>query len=119
MRVPRRLQRGALYHVTVRANRREMIFNSDEVKRLFIMVLERASRKFTFRVDNFCIMGNHVHLLILPESGTSLSRLMQWILSVFAMAYNKKYGLTGHVWGERFFSRIVDSLGSVHYLSHI
>jgi putative transposase len=34
---------------------------------------------------------------------------MQWILSVYAMAYNKRFHRTGHFWGERFFSRIIDS----------
>jgi len=35
---------------------------------------------------------------------------MQWILSVFAMAWNRHHGLTGHVWGERFFSRILETI---------
>lgn len=55
-------------------------------------------------------MGNHVHLMIRPGPGTNLSRLMQWILGVFAAAYNRRWGLSGHVWGERFFSRIVEGL---------
>jgi putative transposase len=35
---------------------------------------------------------------------------MQWILSVFAMAWNRKHHTNGHVWGERFFSKIIDTL---------
>jgi len=35
---------------------------------------------------------------------------MQWILSVFAMAWNRHFGLKGHVWGERFFSRILETM---------
>jgi hypothetical protein len=35
---------------------------------------------------------------------------MQWILSVFAMAWNRKHLTSGHVWGERFFSTIIDSM---------
>ena len=34
---------------------------------------------------------------------------MQWILSVFAMAWNRLHGLKGHVWGERFFSKIIET----------
>ncbi len=55
-------------------------------------------------------MGNHFHFIIQPSRGTSLSSVMQWILSVFAMAFNKLLGLTGHVWGCRFFSRILENL---------
>jgi putative transposase len=110
MRTPRILQDGALYHVTARANRKEMILDSHEIKELFLEVLRRAKGKFAFRLENFCIMGNHFHLLVRPEGTTNLSRLMQWIMSVFAMAYNRIYGLVGHVWGSRFFSRIISGL---------
>jgi putative transposase len=35
---------------------------------------------------------------------------MQWILSVFAMAWNRKHFTSGHIWGERFFSKIIDTV---------
>ncbi len=110
MRMLRYLQDGALYHVSARANRKEMIFDSQEMKDLFLEVLERAKSKYAFRLENFCIMGNHYHLMIQPEGATNLSRLMQWIMSVFAMAYNRIHGLVGHLWERRFFSRVVNGL---------
>ena len=110
MRKPRILQDGALYHVTARANRKEMILDPHEIKELFLEVLRRAKGKYAFQLENFCIMGNHFHLMVRPEGKTNLSRLMQWIMSVFAMAYNRIHGLVGHVWGGRFFSRIVSGL---------
>jgi putative transposase len=110
MRKPRMLQEGARYHVTARANRKEMILDSDPMKELFLSVLKRARRKYRFRIENFCIMGNHFHLIIRPANGTNLSSIMQWIMSVFAMAYNRIWKLTGHVWGSRFFSRIISGL---------
>jgi len=87
-----------------------MIFDSRGMKDLFLETLSRAKKRYKFRVENFCIMGNHFHLLIRPGAGESLSRILQWILSVFAMAYNRIHGYTGHVWGSRFFSRILDGL---------
>ena len=59
-------------------------------------------------------MGNHIHLLIKPGPGASLSKIMQWILGVFAQLWNKKHGLFGHLWGDRFFSRII--LGILDFL---
>ena len=109
MRRARILQNGARYHVTTRANRKEMIFDSDDMKDLFLEIVKRAKKKFNFQVDNFCIMGNHIHLIIKPGDGESLSRIMQWIKGVFAMAFNRKTGLCGHVWGGRFFSKIISS----------
>lgn len=110
MRKPRELKDGARYHVTARANRREMILDSVAMKKLFLSIVRRAKARYDFRLENFCIMGNHFHFLIQPGQGESLSAIMQWILSVFAMAYNRIHGLTGHVWGCRFFSRIVINL---------
>ncbi|HUW42021.1 MAG TPA: transposase [Rectinemataceae bacterium] len=110
MRKPRELREGARYHVTARTNRKEMILDSSAMKELFLSVVKRAKAKYSFRIENFCIMGNHFHFVIMPGKGVSLSALMQWIMSVFAMAYNKIRGFTGHVWGGRFFSRIISGL---------
>jgi putative transposase len=87
-----------------------MILDTIAMKQLFLSVVKRAKGKYDFRLENFCIMGNHFHFVIQPLRGASLSAIMQWILSVFAMAYNRIRGLTGHVWGCRFFSRIIESL---------
>ncbi|GHV81576.1 hypothetical protein AGMMS49991_01340 [Spirochaetia bacterium] len=108
------LQEGAEYHVTARINRGEMIFSLREEKELFMKIFRRAKKKYDFQIKNFCIMENHIHLLIRPGKDASLSRIMQWILSVFAMAWNRQHGINGHVWGERFFSRIIN--GIVDYL---
>jgi putative transposase len=114
MRKNRVLKENAEYHVTARINRGEMVFDHEEDKKLFMDVFKTAKRKFSFQIKNFCIMNNHIHLLIKPNRGESLSKIMQWILSVFAMRWNRKYKMTGHVWGERFFSRII--LGIIDYL---
>jgi len=111
MRKPRQLRDGALYHVTARANRREMILINEEIKELFLRVVVRARKRYDFRIENFCIMGNHYHLMIRPGPRESLSRIMQWIMSVFAMAFNRIHGYVGHVWGDRFFSSIIQSFG--------
>ena len=107
MRKPRELQEQAKYHVTARANRKETILDRSRIKAIFLEVVARAKRRYAFRIDNFTVMGNHFHLIIQPGEGVSLSRIMQWILSVFAQAYNRIHGYIGHVWGERFFSRII------------
>lgn len=107
MRKPRQLCERARYHVTARANRKEMILDSSRMKALFLDVVERAKKRYSFRIENFTVMDNHFHLIIQPGKDESLSRIMQWILGVFAQAYNRLNGFSGHVWGERFFSRIM------------
>ncbi|GAB1482110.1 hypothetical protein MASR2M78_09250 [Treponema sp.] len=110
MRKPRRLRAGAKYHVSARANNKEFIFASRPMKELFLHVLNEAKKHYSFIIENFCIMDNHVHLLIQPGDNENLSRIMQWTLANFAVAYNKQNDRSGHVWGERFFSRIINTL---------
>ena len=110
MRNPRILIPGGVYHVVARANRREFILNSDEIKSMFLDVVRQAKARYRFALTNFCVMGNHFHFLITPGRGENLSRIMQWILSVFAMRFNRRFGWNGHVWYDRFKSRILDGL---------
>jgi putative transposase len=104
------LRDGAEYHVTARINRSEMILLPEEEKKLMLTIIERAKKRYRFQLKNFCIMNNHIHFLIKPGKNESLSRIMQWILSVFAMTWNRKHNLKGHVWGERFYSRIIEGI---------
>jgi putative transposase len=110
MRSRRKIVAGASYHVIARANRSEFILGADGVKYLFLQVLKQAKRRFAFTVMNLCIMDNHVHLIIRPARGASLSKIMQWVLSVFAIRYNRSRGLHGHVWYDRFKSHVIVSL---------
>ncbi len=109
MRRKREIILESYYHVTARANRNEFILENNENKKLFISVLRRARKKYKFEVRNFCIMGNHIHIMIKPRENESLSIIMQWILSVFAVLYNKKYNYHGHVWYDRFKSKLIKS----------
>ncbi|MDR2150184.1 MAG: transposase [Spirochaetaceae bacterium] len=98
---------GLTYHVTSKVNRDAFELELDEMKQLFLTVIEEAKTKkgFKFKLWNFCIMGNHFHFLITPEKGQSLSEILKWIKMVFAIRWNKKHHKTGHFWGDRFYSR--------------
>jgi REP element-mobilizing transposase RayT len=54
-------------------------------------------------------MGNHFHFILKPEKNESLSEIMKWILSVFALKFNRTFGLIGHVFYDRFKSKIIHS----------
>jgi len=86
-----------------------MTLKDSEIKDMFEETLKRAKGRFRFHIRNFCIMGTHVHIMIEPLAGESLSKIMQWILGVFAKKYNKCFKLMGHVWYDRFKSFIISS----------
>ena len=110
MRTPRRIVPGATYHVIARINRKEFALASPVVKEMLIRVFRRAKERFQFELVNLCIMDNHVHMMIRPGPNSSISAIMQWILSVFAVRYNRYRGVSGHVWYDRFRSVVVDGL---------
>ena len=96
MRKPRILasegKRGK-YHITAKANLEEFILESDSIKAMFLDILKEAKnrKEYKFAVVNFCIMDNHIHLILRIEVGESLSKLMQWVLSVFALRFNRMW----------------------------
>jgi len=107
----RDLRKGAIYHVVATANRSELIFKNNAMKKLFLTFLIKANKKFGFSLGGFCIMGNHVHLIIRPNDAVkySLSKTMQWLLGNFSKAWNKIHRLKGHLWRARFFSRVIEN----------
>lgn len=107
MRRLRQLQAGACYHVTVRVNRKEFLLAPALAKDLFINTLVLCRQKYSFHLDNFVVMDNHVHLLITPGSDMQLPNIMKWLLAVYTACYNKANNTCGHIWGERYFSRII------------
>ena len=99
-----------------RSNRQEFIFEQNSIKELFICVLKKAKKKYRFKIIDFCIMSNHIHLVIQPHPSEDISKIMQWILSMFAVIFNKLHGYKGHVWYDRFKSLIVESLKQLEAL---
>lgn len=110
MRKIRHIVPKAIYHVCARANRQEMILEDIQFKYMLLDVIVRAKKKYRFIFRNFCIMGNHIHLEIEPQGNIAISKIMQWILSVFAVQYNKLFNYRGHVWYDRFKSKVIESL---------
>jgi REP element-mobilizing transposase RayT len=105
----RKLKQGAAYHISGKINRDEIIFNNVLIIAIFYDVIRRCKKKYAFSISNFSIMGNHVHFILRPGKHASLPKIMQWMNSVFAKAYNKKMGISGRLWKERYFSKIIET----------
>ena len=107
MRKKREFIEGACYHVTSRTNGKTRIFERRLGQKIMLMILQEAKEKFHFKLNNFCIMPTHIHLLIEPASGTSLSDIMCWIKTRTAKRWNFIHGSIDHVWGHRFYARVI------------
>jgi len=110
MRKKREIIEGAAYHVTSRTNDKIRVFDGNLGRKIMLLVIEEAKEKYAFTLHNFCIMPTHIHLLITPANGTSLSRIIQWIKTHSAKRWNCIHGSKDHLWGDRFFSRPIKDL---------
>ncbi len=97
------------YHIASRLIECRNLMEDEAIKELLEYCIEMAQNKYDFRLINYQIMDNHVHLLIQTvEGGATISRIMQHIKSNFARKLNKLLKRTGPVWNERFKDKIVE-----------
>ena len=98
---------GYVHHVVCKGNDSQKLFNSHEDYETYLTLLNEARSKFSLKVYNFVLMDNHIHLLVEPEEDGGLSKSMEYVSKGYAKYFNKKYERTGHVFGGRFKSFIV------------
>lgn len=100
-RLPREDVPGAVHHVTARGNRKQLIFLNDEDRELYLLLLSQAVKRYRWLCLAYCLMDNHVHLLIeAPDGG--LGRGMQRLHGFYAETFNKRHGRSGHLFQGRY-----------------
>lgn len=99
---------GYSHHITQRGNNKENVFFDDEDRRFYLDVLQRYTNKYGIKVLAYCLMGNHVHILAVPERETGLGRGMGGTNLVYTQYVNRKYQRSGRLWQNRFFSCVVE-----------
>jgi REP element-mobilizing transposase RayT len=87
---------------------RRRIFVDEDDYRLYMQLLGEAAVRYGWRVLCFCLMPNHVHLMIETPEPT-LGAGMQWLHSRYALAFNRRHARTGHLFENRFRSPRVRS----------
>ena len=98
---------GALYHVTARGNRREVIYEDDEDREHFLSILGEVVGRFNWICHAYCLMSNHYHLVVeTPDS--NLSKGMRQLNGVFTQASNRRHQRNGHLFQGRFKAILVD-----------
>lgn len=109
-RRPRKKSRSGIYHVIVRGANRQEIFHKEEDRLRFLDTLKRYKIENEIQVLAWCLMDNHVHLL-LKEKDKRISDLMKRLGISYASYYNWTYGTNGHLFQDRFKSEDVESDG--------
>jgi putative transposase len=96
-----------IYHVINRGNNGQTLFADEHDFRHYLWLLQRYKKKFGFAMYCFCLMSNHVHLVIKTTEGGGISRIMNAVTVAYARYYHRQFNVTGHVWQGRFKSPLV------------
>lgn len=100
---------GVAVHAIQRANNRSACFATDEDRAFYLFHLRRILVRARCQLHAYCLMSNHVHLLLTPEETGACSNLMKGIGQLYSQYANKLYEKSGHVWEGRFKSCLVQS----------
>jgi REP element-mobilizing transposase RayT len=104
---PLRLQLpGGIYRVTARGNARGPIFEDDDDRVRFLVVLASTVARYRMRCHAYCLMGNHYHLLV-QTLEPNLSIAMRQLNGVYAQRFNRRHERCGHVLQGRFGAQLV------------
>jgi REP element-mobilizing transposase RayT len=103
----------------IRGNEKKNIFHDEEDKLRFLETLMEQSKKRQYAIYAYCLMDNHVHLL-LNEGNDEISRIMKSVNISYVYYFNKKYGRVGHLFQDRFKSEAIDTdeylMSAVRYI---
>src|SRR5262245_18445849 len=99
---------GADYHVIARGNDRRALFRDDRDRRRFLDTLAEAVAQFGLRLQAYCLMYNHYHLLLgTPQA--NLSRAVGWLQATYTARFNARHRRRGHLFQGRFKAQLVES----------
>lgn len=99
---------GMVYHVISRGNARQTIFTDDHDCRRYLDLLQRACDRFEVRCLAYCLMGDHMHLLLQPAE-IPLSRMLQQLNSAYCQWFNRRHNRIGHVLQGRYKALMVET----------
>ena len=106
-RAARERSESCIYHVVLRGiNRQDIFFDDDDFQR-FLETIEQKKSESQFDLYGYCLMSNHVHILV-REKSDKISRIMSRIGTSYAWWYNRKYDRSGHVFQGRYGSECVE-----------
>jgi len=97
----------AIYHIMCKSISEVTLFKDCEDKEKYLSLLKKYKKLFKIKIYGYCLMDNHSHLLV-DANGADISKVMHGVNFSYAMYFNKKYKREGHLFKDRFKSKIVD-----------
>ena len=118
-RLPRLVIPGHPHHVTQRGNRRAQVFLEEGDYALYMDLLSEAAQKAGAEIWCYCLMPNHVHIIVVPSDEDGLRRTLADAHRRYTGDINARMRMTGHLWQGRFGSVVMDEEHLAHAVRYI
>ena len=107
------------HHVTQRGYNEEVVFPTDHDKSFYLDSLRFQCSKHKVRILGYCLMTNHIHMIIIPSKEDSLALVMRRTQGKYSQYLNASRNRRGHVWQDRFFSCALGDSHLIHALRYV
>lgn len=108
-RTRRLIAQEVAMHIMCRGNNRQNIFCDSSDKKRYRSLIEDFKIENEINIYHYCLMDNHVHLIVWLSVKSQLSRFMKQLNLTFMSHYKRKYDYCGHLWQDRFKSNLIDT----------
>ena len=98
----------SIFHIICKSISEVNLFKDAEDKKMYLLLIKKYKVLYNFKLYGYCIMDNHSHLMI-DANGSDISKVMHGINFSYAMYFNKKHKREGHLFKDRFKSKIVNN----------
>jgi len=118
-RIARIVVPGIPHHIVQRGNRRQQVFFCDADRVYYLKLLKKYGNMLGLLFWVYCLMTNHIHLIAIPRTESSLSEVMAHVNWKYALRINIREDWKGHLWQDRFYSCPLDHphvIASVRYI---
>ncbi|MGV8983070.1 transposase [Clostridium sp.] len=106
---------NAIYHIMCKSITEVDLYRDSEDKEKYLSLVKKYKNLYDVKIYGYCLMDNHVHLLV-DSNGSDISKVMHGINLSYVAYFNRKYKREGPLFKDRFKSKIVDN---EHYLKTV
>jgi len=118
-RNPRLIVPGMPHHVTQRGTRRQQTFFGPGDYQAYKLLLAEWCQRRDIAIWAYCLMPNHVHLIVAPSTSDGLSSMVGQVHRRYSRMINKRMDWTGHLWQERFYSCVMDEAHTLSAMRYV
>jgi len=100
-------ERNHVYFLTTKTEGGIPIFNTERNCKIILAAIEFFKLILDYKVYAFCIMPNHIHIVIHPYGQYNPAYIMRMLKGNFSRKYNKIYKRQGKTWKRRYYDKVI------------